>query len=109
MIQVDFATVQWARKMTAIGQNLADLSAEELQTLGQFLGRLADFKQNGGELSSAQWQVIMQNLYSKKLVRLEPDKGGALAEFSGGGFKFERFLIRSDGKVPNFRYEAKKE
>jgi len=109
MVHVDFATVQWARKMTAIGQNLADLPAADLQKFSQFLGRLAEFKQNDGDLSPQQWQVIMQNLHSKELVRLEPDKGGALVEFTGGGFEFERFLIRADGKVPNFRYEAKQE
>jgi hypothetical protein len=52
--------------------------------------------------------VILQNLYSKDLVRLEPHKGGIYVEFSGGGFEYERFLVRADGKVPNNRYEAKK-
>jgi hypothetical protein len=35
-------------------------------------------------------------------------KGGILVEFTGGGFEYERFLIRTDGKVPNSRYETKK-
>ncbi len=108
MIQIDFATVQWARKMTTIGQNLADLPVTDLQKLSQFLAKLADFKQAGGELTQTQGQVIMQNLHTKNLTRLEPEKGGVLVEFSGGGFEFERFLIRTDGKVPNFRYKSQK-
>jgi hypothetical protein len=29
-------------------------------------------------------------------------------EFAGGGYEYERFLLREDGKVPNNRYETKK-
>jgi hypothetical protein len=53
-------------------------------------------------------QVILQGLRSKDLVRLALEKGGVLVEFSGGGFEYERFLLRADGKVPNSRYETKK-
>jgi len=105
---VDFATVQWSRKMTAAMQNLAALAPADLRKLGNFLDKLANFSEAGGELSEQQLQVILQSLHTKELVRLETHKGGAFVEFSGGGFEYERFLVRDDGKVPNSRYEAKK-
>jgi signal transduction protein with GAF and PtsI domain len=107
-LPLDFAAVQWARKMTALTGPLAGLKADDLRKLGGFLQKLADFTAAGGELSPEQAQVIMQNLHAKTLVRFDPDKGGALVEFTGGGFEYERFLIRADGKMPNSRYEAKK-
>ncbi|HXW01703.1 MAG TPA: hypothetical protein VEC93_25050 [Anaerolineae bacterium] len=105
---VDFSTVQWARKMSALAQNLAGLSPADLRKLSNFLDKLADLREQEAELSDQQLQVIMQGLRSKDLVRLALEKGGVLAEFSGGGFEYERFLIRADGKVPNSRYETKK-
>jgi hypothetical protein len=48
-------------------------------------------------------------LHTKNLVKLEIHKGGVFVEFTGGGFAYERFLIRADGKVPNNRYESKKD
>lgn len=107
-VPVDFATVQWSRKMTAAVQNLTALDPADLRKLGNFLDKLVNFSEAGGELSEQQLQVILQNLHTKELVRLEAHKGGALVEFSGGGFEYERFLVRDDGKVPNNRYEAKK-
>ena len=68
---VDFATVQWARKMTALVQNFADLSPSDLRKLSNFLDKLADFRQNEGELSEQQLQVIMQALRTKTLVGQE--------------------------------------
>lgn len=105
---VDFATVQWARKMSVLAENFAGLSPTDLRKLGNLLDRLADFREAEGELTDQQLQVILQSLHTKELVRLEAEKGGALVEFSGGGFEYERFLIRADGKVPNFRYESQK-
>lgn len=105
---VDFPTVQWARKMSAVAQNFAGLAPADLRTLSNFLDKLADLRQQEGELTEQQLQVIMQGLRSKELVRLELEKGGVLVEFSGGGFEYERFLLRADGKVPNSRYETKK-
>jgi hypothetical protein len=105
---VDFATVQWARKMAGLAQNLAGLAPDDLRKLGNFLEKLADLRQQEGELSDAQLQVIMQGLRTKELVKLALEKGGVLVEFSGGGFDYERFLLRVDGKVPNSRYETKK-
>lgn len=105
---VDFQTVQWARKMTALAQNFSGLSPNDLRQLNNFLGKLAQFRENEGELSEQQLQVIMQGLRTKELVRLETHKGGVYVEFTGGGFEYERFLIRADGKVPNSRYESKK-
>ncbi len=105
---VDFATLQWARKMTALAQDFTHLTPTDLRKFSSFLEKLADFRQNGGELSEQQAQVIMQTLHHKELVRLDVHKGGAYVEFTGGGFAYERFLIRVDGKVPNNRYETKK-
>jgi hypothetical protein len=105
---VDFSTVQWARKMTALAPHFAALSPADLRKLSSFLEHLANLRQQEGELSEPQWQVIMQGLHTKELVKLEADKGGVRVEFSGGGFEYERFLVRSDGKVPNSRYESKK-
>ena len=105
---LDFKTVQWARKMTALAQNFAGLSPDDLRQLSGFLDKLADFREGEGELTESQLQVIMQNLYTKELVKLVAEKGGTYVEFAGGGFEYERFLIRADGKVPNFRYESKK-
>jgi hypothetical protein len=105
---VDFPTVQWARKMSALAQNFAVLAPADLRKLSNFLDKLADLRQQEGELTEQQLQVIMQGLRSKELVRLELAKGGVLVEFSGGGFEYERFLLRADGKVPNSRYETKK-
>jgi hypothetical protein len=105
---VDFSTVQWARKMTALAQNVAGVTPADLRKLSNFLDKLADLRQQAGELSEQQLQVIMQGLYTKQLVRLELEKGGVWVEFTGGGFEYERFLVRADGKVPNSRYEIKK-
>ena len=108
MLQVDFATVQWSRKMAALVQNFEPLSPTDLGKLSNFLAVLADFRENRGELSAQQLQVIMQGLHTKELVKLEVHKGGVFVEFTGGGFAYEQFLIRADGKVPNNRYESKK-
>ena len=108
MLQVDFATVQWSRKMTALAQNFDTLSPGDLRKFSLFLAKLADLRESGGELSEQQLQIIMQALRSKELVKLEVAKGGILVEFAGGGLTYERFLIRPEGKVPNNRYESKK-
>lgn len=105
---IDFATVQWSRKMTAILQPLVDLNPTDLQKLSQFLDHLAGYREAEASLSEPQLQVILQNLHTKELVGLEGHKGGVFVEFTGGGFEYERFLIRDDGRVPNNRYEAQK-
>lgn len=105
---VDFATVQWARKMTALVQNSSGLSPDDLHKLSNFLDKLAAFQQKGGDLSEQQLQVIMQTLHTKELVTMAAEKGGIWVEFTGGGLAYERFLVRPDGKVPNSRYETKK-
>lgn len=104
----DFASVQFGRKMSAIAQNLSGLSPDDLRKLSNFLIYLADLRENEGELSDAQLNVIMQNLRTKELTGLAVGKGGILVEFSGGGFEYERFLLRDDGRMPNSRYESKK-
>jgi hypothetical protein len=104
----DFASVQWGRRMSALVQNFAGLSPADLRKLSNFLSKLAGLREQEGELSDPQLMVIMQNLRNKELVRLESQKGGILVEFSGGGFVYERFLLRTDGRMPNSRYEAQK-
>jgi hypothetical protein len=94
--------------MSALAQNFAGLAPADLRKLSNFLDKLADLRQQEGELSDQQLQVIMQGLRSKDLVKLKLDKGGLLVEFTGDGFEYERFLVRADGKVPNSRYETKK-
>ncbi len=94
--------------MSALAQNFAGLSPDDLRKFSHFLTKLADLRQNEGDLSEQQLVVIMQNLRSKELVNLETHKGGIYVEFAGGGFEYERFLIRTDGRMPNGRYEAKK-
>ena len=104
----DFASVQFGRKMSTIAQNFDALSPDDLRKLSNFLTQLADLRENEGELSDAQTNVIMQNLRTKELLKLDVDKGGILVEFTGGGFEYERFLLREDGRIPNSRYESKK-
>jgi hypothetical protein len=105
---VDFSTVQWARKMTTLAETFAGLSPTDLRKFSNFLEKLADFREAESELTQQQVQVIMQGLHTKELVKLEPQKGGTLVEFTGGDLEYERFLLRVDGKVPNYRYETKK-
>lgn len=106
---VDFPTVQWARKMGALTEQLAGLSPADLRKFANFLEKLADFRESEGQLSAQQTQVIMQCLYLRdEMTNLEPQKGGVYVEFSGGGYEYERLLVREDGKVPNHRYETKK-
>lgn len=105
---VDFPTLQWARKMSALVPAFAGLAPADLRKLSIFLDKLAGLREQEGELSEQQVQVIMQGLRGKELIKLEQEKGGVLVEFSGGGFEYERFLVRADGKVPNSRYETKK-
>ncbi len=108
---VDFATVQWARKMGALVQHFTGLSPADLRKFSNFLERLAEFREREAEaeLSTQQLQIIMQGLHTRdKLVNLENRKGGVYVEFIGGGYEYERFLVRAEGKVPNNRYESKK-
>jgi len=104
----DFASVQWGRKMSALANHFQGLSPDDLRKFSQFLTKLAGLRENEAELSDAQLLVIMQNLRAKELTKLEPHKGGVIVEFTGGGFEYERFLIREDGRMPNSRYESKK-
>jgi hypothetical protein len=105
---VDFPTVQWARKMSGLAQHFTGVAPTDLRKVSNFLDKLADLREQSGELTEPQLQVIMQELRSKDLVKLTLEKGGVLVELSGGGFEYERFLVRADGKVPNSRYETKK-
>ena len=104
----DFASVQYGRKMSTLAKQFDSLPPDDLRKLSSFLVQLANLRENEGELSDAQLTVIMQNLRTKELANLQPHKGGILVEFTGGGFEYERFLLREDGRMPNSRYESKK-
>ena len=104
----DFASVQYGRKMSALGEQFKGVSPNDLRKFSTFLQKLADLRENEGELSPQQLNVIMQNLRTKELTKLEVHKGGVMVEFTGGGFEYERFLVRDDGRMPNSRYEAQK-
>ena len=104
----DFASVQYGRKMSTLAQQFTGVSPDDLRKFSAFLSRLADLRENEVELSVRQLTVIMQNLRTKELTKLEPGKGGILVELTGGGFEFERFLLREDGRMPNSRYRSKK-
>ena len=104
----DFASVQYGRKMSTLAQHFAGVSPDDLRKFGTFLQKLADLRENEGALSPQQLNVIMQNLRTKELTSLAVHKGSIMVEFTGGGFEYERFLLRDDGRMPNNRYDAKK-
>jgi hypothetical protein len=104
---VDFAAVQWSRQTADALRPLRDLTAEDLRRLLPLIQGMSQLPE-GVALTDEQLGVILQNMFTKHLVRIQPDKGGILVEFTGGGLEYERFLIRSDGRVPNSRYEAKR-
>ena len=105
----NFASVQWAQKITAALQTFEDLSGEDFRKLGQLFGELAHLRAEGTIPTPAQMTVILQNLHTKNLDLLEAVKGGLMVHFSGDGFLYERFLLREDGRIPNHKYESQKE
>jgi hypothetical protein len=105
---VDFAAVQWARRISARLETPDKLSAEDQQKIASLLEHLASLRVDGVTPTSAQVTVLLQNLYTKNLTELCAQKGGLSVEFKGGGYEYERFLLREDGRVPNYRYESKK-
>jgi len=103
---VDFNAVMWARRTAEALEPLRSLEASDLDRLTSLIRAMSDLAKRGIRLSDQQFSVILQNLYSKSLIQVQAEKGGILVEFTGGGFEYERFLVRSDGRVPNSRYEA---
>jgi hypothetical protein len=104
---VDFAAVQWSRRTADALRPLRNLTAEDLRRLVPLIQGISELPEEVA-LTDEQLGVILQNMFTKHLVRIQPDRGGILVEFTGGGFEYERFLIRSDGRVPNSRYEVKR-
>jgi hypothetical protein len=104
---VDFAAVQWSRQTADALRPLRNLTAADLRRLLPLIQAMSQFPEEVA-LTDEQLAVILQNMFAKHLVRIQPNKGGVLVEFAGGGFEYERFLIRSDGRVPNSRYAAKR-
>ena len=104
---VDFAAVQWARRTAEALGPLGALEPDELSKLAPLLEGMVSLAEKGMQLSDQQMTVILQNLYNKTLTHIQADKGGVVVEFTGGGYEYERFLVRTDGRVPNSRYEAK--
>jgi hypothetical protein len=105
---VDFAAVQWARRTAVKLDSPADLTAEDRLKVNYLLERLAGLKAEGFTPTPAQLTVLLQYMYTKKLGKLTVEKGGLAVELSGGGYEYERFLLKEDGRVPNYRYESKK-
>jgi len=105
-MSVDFAAVQWARRMAEALGPLGALEPGELSRLAPLLKGMISIADQGVHLSEQQLAVILQNMFNKTLKHVRTDKGGVLVEFTGGGFEYERFLVRADGRVPNSRYEA---
>jgi hypothetical protein len=103
---VDFAAVQWARRIAEVLGPLGALEPDELGKLIPLLEGMVRLAEDGMQLSDQQMTLILQNLYNKTLTQIEADKGGVVVEFTGGGYEYERFLVRADGRVPNSRYEA---
>lgn len=103
----DFAAVMWARRMSEALGGLRRLGADDLGRLVSLIEGMAKLAEQGIQLSDQQLAVILQNLFNKTLSHIEANKGGVLVQFSGAGFEYERFLVRTDGRVPNNRYEAK--
>lgn len=106
-VTVDFAAVQWARRITEALRDLRNLEAGDLSRLVPLVEGMADLAEQGIWLSDRQLTVILQNMFTKTLTRVQAGKGGVQVEFTGGGFEYERFLVRADGRVPNSRYEAR--
>jgi hypothetical protein len=105
---VDFAAVQWSRRMAEALEGLRGLEAEDLRRLGPLIEGMVNLTEGGIQLSDQQLTVILQNMFNKHLTQIQVDKGGVVVEFTGGGFEYERFLVRADGRVPNSRYQAKR-
>lgn len=105
---IDFASVQWARRLSANLEPILALSVEDLQKVSGLLEKLAQLKAAEVTPTPAQMTVILQYLHTKNLDALEAAKGGLMVQFSGGGFEYERFLLREDGRMPNYKYESKR-
>ena len=105
---IDFATVQWARRRSAELEALLALPAAELNKLGGLLTKLSALKATDVMPTPAQMTVLLQNLHTKDLTKLEAARGGLMVEFSGGGFAYERYLLKDDGRIPNHKYESKR-
>ncbi|MFQ5576805.1 MAG: hypothetical protein ACE5G8_07440 [Anaerolineae bacterium] len=104
----DFAAVQWARKLSAPLETLAGLPATDWEKLAPLLAELSNLKQAGVTLSPAQLAVILQHLHTQQLESLAAAKGGVLVRLTGGGFEYEQFLLKEDGRIPNHKYTARR-
>lgn len=108
MSAIDFSSVQWAQKISGTLNTFNELSAEDLKKMGQLLLELSHLKAEDTTPTPAQMTVILQRLHTQNLDLLEAVKGGLMVHFSGGGMKYERFLLREDGRIPNHKYESQK-
>ncbi len=105
---VEFATVQWARKQNAALSPFLALPPEEMAKMGRLLSALAQLKAAGHTPTPPQLTILLQHLHTQQLEWLRGEKGGLMVRFRGGGFEFEEFLIRQDGRVPNHKYTSKR-
>lgn len=107
-LPIEFATVQWARKRSHELEALLSLSSNDMQKIAILLEKLAMLKSQDVTPTTAQMTVLLQNLHTKQLDSLEAVKGGIMVQFSGGGYNFERFLLKEDGRIPNHKYQSEK-
>jgi len=105
---VDFNTVQWARKRSAELEPLLKLADHDLQKLAGLLEKLAQLKAAEVTPTPAQMTVLLQHLHSKTLDKLEAVRGGLMVQFCGGGYAYESFLLKEDGRIPNHKYQSRR-
>ena len=105
---IDFASVQWARRLQGSLTPFLEKPETDLRKLSQLFNGLANLKQADVVPTEAQLTVLLQYIHTRNLDSLEVTKGGLMVQFSGGGYEYERFLLRDDGRMPNHKYTAKK-
>jgi hypothetical protein len=66
---VDFATVQWSRRMAEALRPLRSLSAEDLRRLVPLIQGMGELPQDTA-LTDEQMAVILQTMFAKRLTQL---------------------------------------
>ena len=105
---IDFPSVQWARRLQPTLAPFLEKPETDLRKLSQLFNALASLKAADVTPTEAQLTVLLQYLHTKDLNSLEAVKGGLMVQFCGGGYEYECFLLRDDGRMPNHKYQAKK-
>lgn len=105
---LDYESVRWGRKAQNELGPLLERPATDLHKLATLLQELAALKAEDVTPTEAQMTVLLQYLHVRNLDSLKASKGGLMVELSGGGYEYERFLLREDGRMPNHKYESRK-